>query len=243
MNVLLLSDIHSNFVALEAVIQDAEANFKIDDVWVLGDLVGYGPDPAECLALLDSIGAISVAGNHDLAVAGAISTERFNHLAAAAVTWTRSQLDQSFLDQLGVMHTKLVRHDITLVHGSPRDPVWEYVIDALDAGIALGKVRGRGVVVGHTHIPAIFEDRGDGVVRIRITYSEPYSLVGSKFVLNPGSVGQPRDNDPRASYAVLNLETTEITHNRVAYDIWRTIQKFQQTGLPEFLASRLVSGI
>ena len=125
MKVLLLSDIHSNLAALEAVVEDADAKFDIAETWVLGDLVGYGPHPAECLSLLSSMQAVAVAGNPDLAVAGVISAEVFNPVAAAAVSWTQSVLGNEHLDQLRELPARLERHGITLVHGSPRDPVWE----------------------------------------------------------------------------------------------------------------------
>ena len=243
MNVLLLSDIHSNLAALEAVVRDADANFEITETWVLGDLVGYGPDPAECLSLLSSIQAVMVAGNHDLAVIEKISTEDFNPMAAAAVSWTRSVLDDASLEHLRALPARLERHGITLVHGSPRDPAWEYVSDESVAAQALNDIDTIGLAVGHTHIPVIFQQRGDEFETTRPVRSRPHSVAGSKFLVNPGSVGQPRDRDPRASYAVLDLDAETVTHRRVEYDFELTARKIREAGLPTFLADRLQVGM
>ncbi len=243
MNVLLLSDIHSNLPALEAVLQNAEAHFEITETWVLGDLVGYGPHPAECLSLLSSIPAIAVAGNHDLAVAGVISTEVFNPLAAAAVSWTQSVLDDTYLDQLRALPTRLERHGITLVHGSPRDPIWEYIIDAGAANQALDDVETRGLAVGHTHVPVIFKRPANDAESDQSADPGWRSLRGSKYMVNPGSVGQPRDGNPKACYAVLDLDRDSIAHRRVEYDHELTARQIREAGLPTFLADRLRAGI
>ena len=242
MNVLLISDIHSNISALEAVVRDAKIKFEIDEVWALGDLVGYGPDPAACLDFLDSIDAVCVAGNHDHAVAGIITTEWFNPIAAAAVDWTAESLDSTHLDQLKALPEVIERHGITLVHGSPRAPMMEYVYSELVAQDAINDTDTAGVAVGHTHLAAIYEQR-EGLTRgILIDRSRPYSFAGVSFLVNPGSVGQPRDNDPRASYAVLDLDEETITHRRVDYDFELTAQRIRDAKLPEFLADRLASG-
>jgi predicted phosphodiesterase len=244
MQALLISDIHSNLVALESVIRDAESNFDIDEIWATGDLVGYGPKPAECLKLLDSIGTIAVAGNHDLAVAGTISAGDFNHFAAAAVLWTRNELDESYLEQLRSLPTLRDQHGVTLAHGSPRDPIWEYVASASIARIALVEVENLGVVVGHTHQPVIYR-LIDGISEnVELSRAQPVTLTGSPFLVNPGSVGQPRDMDPRASYAVLDLDADQITitHRRVEYDFEKTAAQIVVAGLPPILAERLKTG-
>ncbi|MCH8230800.1 MAG: metallophosphoesterase family protein [Chloroflexi bacterium] len=243
MKVLLLSDIHSNLAALEAVVEDADAKFDIAETWVLGDLVGYGPRPAETLSLLSSIGAVAVAGNHDLAVAGVISAEAFNPVAAAAVSWTQGVLSNEHLDQLRELPARLERHGITLVHGSPRDPVWEYVMNEGVAAQALDDVYTTGLAVGHTHVPVIFRQLSGEFEWIQSASSRPHSLAGSKFLVNPGSVGQPRDHDPRASYAVLDLDAETVTHRRVEYDHELTASKIREAGLPAFLADRLRVGV
>jgi predicted phosphodiesterase len=242
MKVLLLSDIHSNIVALEAVIQDANTNFDFEEIWVLGDLVGYGPNPVECLSLLDSINAIAVAGNHDLATLGVIPTSHFNPVAADAVHWTQGELSDSYLDQLRALPTKLERHGVTLVHGSPSSPAWEYVLEENAASRALNDVETRGVAVGHTHYQAIFE-QSDGVVsRVEVDRASTHAISGDKFLVNPGSVGQPRDANPDAGYAVLDLEQDTISHRRVAYDAELTASRIHATALPDILGNRLLTG-
>jgi len=243
MNVLLLSDIHSNLAALEVVVEDANANFEIGETWALGDLVGYGPQPAECLSLLKSIDVVAVAGNHDLAVVGAISTADFNDIAAAAVEWTQGVLDDVNLDHLRGLATTRERHGITLVHGSPRAPAWEYVVDEGVAAQALNDVETVGLAVGHTHYPVIYEQRGGEIGQVQPVPSQSRSVAGTKFLVNPGSVGQPRDRDPRASYAVLDLDEEIITHMRAEYDVELTAGKIRAAGLPTFLADRLLVGM
>jgi predicted phosphodiesterase len=239
MFVLLISDIHSNLAALGAVVQDAEADFDIDETWALGDLVGCGPDPAECLKHLRSKTAIGVAGNHDLAVAGVISTELFNPMASAATERTRTLRGEADIAWLGALPTQLKHHGITLVHGSPRNPIWEYV----DGEVVLSDLSSRGIAVGHTHSFAIFERSEGSTNRIRVEYSAWHSLAMVPFLVNPGSVGQPRDSNPTASYAILDLTHEAITHRRVDYDFERTIKLIQDSELPNFLADRLRSGI
>jgi predicted phosphodiesterase len=242
MRILLLSDIHSNQAALETVLADAKSNFDIDETWATGDLVGYGPNPAECLDLLNAVRAITVAGNHDLAVAGVITTEMFNSMAAAAVDWTREQLGDDYKEQLRTMPTVLQRHGITLAHGSPRDPVWEYIVGDKAAHQALIDAGGRGVVVGHTHMRILFQLQDGEARRLGITEGQVGSIAGAPFLANPGSVGQPRDQDPRASYAVLDLDAETIVHMRVEYDYEQTAMRILEAGLPAFLAQRLVTG-
>ena len=242
MNVLLISDIHSNFDALSAVVRDARSRFVFSETWVLGDLVGYGPDPNECLAMLAEMNSFAVAGNHDLAVTGKISTDRFNPLAEAAVRWTQDALDARSLEMLNDLPDRLERHNVALVHGSPRDPVWEYITEEIGAGEALEMVGTSGLVTGHTHFQAIFEQQSAMTERVSVTVDSSYVLGGSKFLVNPGSVGQPRDRDPRANYAVLDLEDSKITFCRVDYDFEATAHKIYVAGLPSFLADRLSQG-
>ena len=243
MNVLLLSDIHSNLPALEAVLEDANTIFDTGETWALGDLVGYGAEPAECLSLLTEIDAVAVAGNHDLAVAGTISTADFNHVAAAAVSWTKGVLDGGYVEHLRGLPVTLERHGITLVHGSPRAPAWEYVDREDVAASALNNVDTVGLAVGHTHFPVIYEQRGREIERVQPVTLQWHSVAGSKFLVNPGSVGQPRDRDPRASYAVIDLDAESITHMRVEYDVELAAGKIREAGLPTFLADRLRVGM
>ncbi|MDA1280526.1 MAG: metallophosphoesterase family protein, partial [Chloroflexi bacterium] len=218
------------------------SNFALDETWVLGDLVGYGPNPEECLSLLDSIGAIAVAGNHDLATIGDISTNMFNPVAAAAVEWTKNNLESRYLDQLKMLPTRLERHGFTLVHGSPSDRLWEYVLDERSAARALHAIDTRGLAVGHTHYQAVFELKDEKVYRVEVETSSFHELSGDRFLVNPGSVGQPRDANPRAGYAVLDLDQNAIWHRRVTYDAELTATRIQEVGLPVILGNRLLRG-
>ena len=222
MTVALLSDVHANLVALEAVLS---ALPPVDAIWVLGDTVGYGPDPADTLALLRERGALIVAGNHDRAVATGEGLELFNPLARAAAQRHRSWLTPADRDGLGALPLTLAVDGYTLCHGSPRDPLWEYVFDARTAAGAMAATAVARCCVGHTHVPARFVT-GDG-----------------KIMVNPGSVGQPRDGDPRASYALLDPATASVRFQRVGYDVGETQRRMRARGLPEPLAERLEVGV
>jgi len=242
MKALLLSDIHSNLEALESVVQDARLHFDIEEVWVTGDLVGYGPNPNECLSLLNSLGAIAVAGNHDLAVIGKISTDDFNPAAAAAAIWTQEAINDTSVEMLRALPVLREQHGVSLVHGSPSDPVWEYVNDAFRANNALDAVNTAGLVTGHTHKQTMFMQRSGNTKQIAVEVSETYSFTDSKYLVNAGSVGQPRDGDPRANYAVLDFDELTINFNRVKYGYEITSRKILKAGLPTFLADRLKQG-
>jgi predicted phosphodiesterase len=243
---LIVSDVHANLVALEAVLRDGEREGPIDAVWSLGDCVGYGPQPAECIARLKGFGAAMVAGNHERAATGAIGTEDFNPDAAAAAQWTKERLspdEKSFLDGLPEVANQ---NSFTLVHGTLRWPIWEYL---LDADAALGHLALQETpfgLVGHTHVPMlVVEDRMsfEGCQLFRLADGERVDLHETmRIVLNPGSVGQPRDGDPRASYAVYDSEANSITLHRVEYAINETQKLMVEAGLPRWLIERLSSG-
>lgn len=218
--VALLSDIHANLTALEAVLH---ALPRVDRIWVTGDTVGYGSDPADVLALLREKDALMVAGNHDRAVATGQGLEMFNGHAAAAVKAHRKWLSAEERDRLASLPLTLESDGFTLVHGSLRDPVWEYVMTQGQAAATLGLAKTAHCCNGHTHVPRVFR-------------------VGERIVVNPGSVGQPRDGDPRAAYAVLATDTAEVTFERVEYDVAATQRRIRARGLPEFLADRLAIG-
>ena len=222
MTVALLSDVHANLVALEAVLA---ALPPVEAIWIMGDTVGYGPDPADTLALLREHGAVIVAGNHDRAVATGRGLELFNPVARAAAVRHRSWLSAEDRDLLAALPLTLEPAEGYLIcHGSPRDPLWEYVFDARIAVAAMRATPQARCCVGHTHVPARFVT-GDG-----------------KAVINPGSVGQPRDGDPRAAYALLDLGTATVTFQRVAYDVAETQRRIRALDLPELLAERLAFG-
>jgi putative phosphoesterase len=218
--VALLSDIHANLVALEAVLAALPGTPAI---WVTGDTVGYGPDPSDVLALLRERGATMVAGNHDLAVATGQGTEMFNPYAAAAAKAHRAWLSAEERDHLASLPLTREAGPFTLVHGSLRDPVWEYVTTQRQAEATLQLARTPHVCKGHTHLPRIFQS-------------------GERMVVDPGSVGQPRDGDPRAAYALVDTDTGGVTLERVAYDVAETQRRIRARGLPGFLADRLAVG-
>lgn len=242
MRALIVSDVHSNLEALQSVVQDAESNGGFDEIWSLGDIVGYGPDPAACLDLIQSYKSKSVAGNHDLAAIGRLSVEAFNPHAAAANRWTATQLNEEHSEYLGSLPLKMELGEFTVVHGSPRDPVWEYVVSVGAAVASFMHFDTNWCLVGHSHIPMIWRPVESGAVFLEFPLDPPVSLGSDRLIINPGGVGQPRDGDPRASYAVYDSEVSSMAHRRVEYDIPVTQEKMRQNGLPEFLIDRLPLG-
>ena len=257
MRILIVSDIHANLVALEAVLRDAERGGAIDGVWSLGDCVGYGPRPGDCIARLRDLRAVMVAGNHEQAATGKISTEDFNPDAAAAAQWTKARLsedEKAFLDALDeVVRVKVQPQDetptdaeFTLVHGTLRWPIWEYMTSP---EVALGHLALQETqfgLVGHTHVPMlVIEDRNslEGCQLFRLADGERIDLEPNmRIVVNPGSVGQPRDGDRRASYALYDTESNAITLHRVEYEITETQKLMAEEGLPLWLIERLATG-
>ena len=242
MKALILSDIHSNLEALSAVIQAAG---RFDEIWSLGDLVGYGPDPAAVIDLLRDHSHRAVIGNHDLACVGKLPLRDFNPYAAAANLWTSQTLDAERKAYLAVQPgvLELDDHDFTLVHGSPRDPVWEYVVSAYEARAAFNYMETDRCLLGHTHVPIIFREVERGRVELaKPRYGAPYPLDAERLIINPGSVGQPRDYDPRAAFALYDSDAQTITHHRVQYDIPATQRKMADHNLPDFLIDRLSIG-
>ncbi len=233
--IALLSDIHANLVALEAVLA---ALGRVDRIWAMGDTVGYGPDPSDVLALLRERGALVVAGNHDLAVATGQGIDMFNPHAAAAVRTHRSWLSAEERDRLASLPLTAQDGDFTLCHGSLRDPVWEYVMSQGQAAATLKLAKTPHCCNGHTHVPVVFRLAG---AREEVTDGTTVRLDG-RMLVNPGSVGQPRDGDPRAAYAVLDTDDAAVTFRRASYDVGITQQRIRSRGLPGFLADRLAIG-
>jgi diadenosine tetraphosphatase ApaH/serine/threonine PP2A family protein phosphatase len=241
--VLLLADIHANLAAFEAAVAAAEAAGGFDAVWVLGDIVGYGPDPGACISLLRSLDHLAVAGNHDRAATGQIGTEEFNPLAAAAARWTAASLTPDEKAYLASLPATAVAGEFTLVHGSLRDPGWEYLLSAEAAAAQLARQATPYGLVGHSHLQLTFMERPDGLVDGQArSAGERASLVGRRAIANPGGVGQPRDGDPRAPYAILDTDAREIAFVRVEYDIPRTQARMREAGLPAPLIDRLARG-
>jgi diadenosine tetraphosphatase ApaH/serine/threonine PP2A family protein phosphatase len=244
MRYAILADIHGNLEAFEAVREDIEQRGGVDELWCLGDIVGYGPNPRECLELLRQKKHICLAGNHDGAAIGKIDTSDFNPDAAAACHWTAKQLTSEDVDYLGSLPLKLVRDNFTLVHGSPREPIWEYILSPQIARINFSYFETQFCLVAHSHITFIFDySNQNGVCQLRQLPEELYlSDERNRLIINCGGVGQPRDGDPRASYAIFDDEEGVIYHYRLPYDISATQKKMLQAGLPARLATRLSYG-
>lgn len=239
---LLLSDVHANLVALETVLREAPPGAP---VWVTGDTVGYGPDPADVLALLRERDAALVAGNHDLAVAGRIGVGDFNRDAADAALMHRSWLSAEDRDFLASLPLVSSRDSFSLVHGSLREPVWEYVLDREAARACLERASTEHCCNGHTHLPTAFFWR-EGIRRLDVREprdGETVELRGRRALVNAGSVGQPRDGDPRAAWALVDTERGTVTFRRTRYDVAETQRRMRARGMPAFLIDRLSHGI
>ncbi len=238
MRFAVLSDIHSNLSALEAVWDDLP---QIDELWVLGDIVGYGPQPNEVIAALQQMGARSVMGNHDGAAIGTVDPGDFNPDAAKAIAWTAGILDGNARTYLAALPEVRRERAMTAVHGSPRDPIWEYITSTSVATANLAAFDTAVCLFGHTHVPIVFQATDGQVTAATARPGDKVGLVGRSLV-NPGSVGQPRDGDPTASYLVLDSETATVEFRRVRYDIERTQRAMRTAGLPTRLAERLAYG-
>jgi diadenosine tetraphosphatase ApaH/serine/threonine PP2A family protein phosphatase len=240
MRIAVLSDIHSNLVALDAVLAHAGT---LDGVWHLGDVVGYGPDPDGVVARLASVGAVGVRGNHDAAALGGPEIEWFNPEARAAVEWTGRAISATTRAWLAALPERQVIGDITLVHGSPRDPLREYVASVEVAEENLAILDTTLGLHGHTHVPVAFTTDGDRILVDPAGDGHTWSGAGRPALVNPGSVGQPRDGDPRSSYLVLDPDAVTVTWHRVPYDIGAVQDAIRTAGLPGRLADRLAHGI
>ena len=242
MRVAVVSDIHSNLHALEAVLATIEAEAP-DELWCLGDLVGYGPRPNECCATIAERADVCLAGNHDLAVRGTIDLEEFHGEAGLAATWTREVLEPQWKELLDRLEPQGSAHGVSLYHGSARDPVWEYVLGD-EAALATLELAGSPLVlVGHSHVALQVVQSGDEVAGGVAPDGRELELAGVRALLNPGSVGQPRDGDPRAAYLLLDLDAQRASFRRVEYDVEQTQREMREAGLPEMLASRLQLGL
>jgi predicted phosphodiesterase len=240
MRVAVLSDIHSNLVALDAVLAHAGT---VDAVWHLGDVVGYGPDPDGVVARLIEVGAVGVRGNHDAAALGGREIDWFNPEARAAAEWTRDTIDETTRAWLSALPDRHAIGRQTLVHGSPRDPIREYVSTAGVALENLAVLETDFGLHGHTHVPVAFCLGPDG--QLRVVAPGPggqLELDGQRALINPGSVGQPRDGDPDSSYLILDPDAATVTWHRVAYDIPAVQAAIRAAGLPGRLADRLAYG-
>lgn len=242
MRYLIVADIHSNLEAFQSVIEDAEKRGGFDKVWSLGDVVGYGPDPGECVDLMREYDTIGVVGNHDLAAIGRLSIESFNIYGTAAARWTTTQLAEEQAAYLRGLSLRIELEDITVVHGSPRDPVWEYVLSPTAAKVSFLHFDTPTCFLGHSHIPFVCRASEDDIVFNKLPLNEAVALGNDRLIINPGSLGQPRDSDPRASYAIYASDEGAVYHHRAEYDIANTQKKMSERGLPTYLIDRLAHG-
>jgi predicted phosphodiesterase len=245
LRVAVLSDVHSNLPALEAVLAATE-RAAVDDVWCLGDVVGYGADPDACTALVRERCGLSLVGNHDLAVLGELDISSFSETAKAAVEWTRAEADAATFEFLGGLEPAMKHDEIALYHASPRDPVWEYVLSIEQAEAGFDAQEERIGLIGHTHV-ALFFNRPEGARRgyshgAQASDGAAVDLDDGAWLLNPGSVGQPRDGDARAAWLELDTDAWTARYHRVPYEIDRAAAAIRAAGLPEPLAARLQSG-
>lgn len=241
MTVLVISDIHANLSALEAVLADAG---NIEAVWCLGDIVGYGPDPNECIARVRGLpNLVCLTGNHDAAVTGQIDINAFNSEARESIEWQQQTISAEELAFLRSLHEKEVVGRMTMVHGSPRNPVWEYILDGRVARRNFDFFDTPYCIVGHTHVPFVFYlNDGTPIIQLKLLDSGERMALTPRALMNPGSVGQPRDHDPRASYALYDPVQEIWECRRVSYDIAAVQERIRNAGLPIRHALRLAEG-
>jgi predicted phosphodiesterase len=242
MRVLVISDIHANLTALETVLADAG---PVDETWCLGDVIGYGPDPNEVVERLRDIPNLSIIlGNHDVAVLGQMDYAVFNTEARKSLLWQKKSVTPSNLLYLeSLPQDIMVRKNVTMAHGSPRDPVWEYILNTLVARLNFEAFETSYCFVGHSHIQCMFQlDTTKDRVSLDIPQQDVALKLCPRAILNPGSVGQPRDRDPRSSYAIFDPDAETWEPRRVEYDIELVQKRIRAAGLPEKHALRLAEG-
>jgi predicted phosphodiesterase len=240
MRVAIISDVHANARALDAVLEEIDAE-RVDAMWCLGDTVGYGPRPNECCDAVKARADYCLVGNHDLVVLGRLSVSDFNDEAAAAATWTADVLTPESRTFLEGLEPSGEVGGVDLYHASARDPVWEYVLTEEAASATLELSPAPLVLVGHSHVALALAQNGDGVAGGMAPAGSRVELAG-RWLLNPGSVGQPRDGDPRAAWLLLDLDEMFAEFRRVPYSIEQTQTEMRERGLPGALAARLARG-
>jgi diadenosine tetraphosphatase ApaH/serine/threonine PP2A family protein phosphatase len=242
MRIALLSDVHGNLPAFEAVLADVD-DAEVEESWCLGDLVGYGAEPDGCVDLARERCDLCLAGNHDLVVTGEIDLGDFSSSAAAAAQWTRDNISAEALEFLSSLKPQADDRDIGLFHASPRDPVWEYVLSTWQADECMDLMKKRVGAVGHSHVALWFKRSGEGNVEgAPAEGGLEQDLTDGEWLLNPGAVGQPRDGDPRAAWLLLDTEGWSAEWRRVEYDIDRAAGAIEEAGLPGVLGQRLYTG-
>jgi predicted phosphodiesterase len=235
------SDVHANLEALKACVLDFRSE-KIDKLFFLGDAVGYGPNPDECVKLIDKISEVGLMGNHDYAALGLMETEYFNQYAAQSVGWTKDSLSQKSIEIMTDFELTHQVDDILMVHSSPKDPEnWHYILDMDDAEENFNYFQQKICLVGHTHRPYIVYKSGtENAVLSRQTGEVLQD--DCRYLVNIGSVGQPRDGDPRSCYMIFDTETSSLSLKRVQYNVRNTQNDMAKVGLPEYLIERLTTG-
>ncbi|HWA53870.1 MAG TPA: metallophosphoesterase family protein [Solirubrobacterales bacterium] len=244
MRIAVISDIHANLPALEAVLEATDAA-GVEERWCLGDVLGYGVEPDACTRLVRDRCAICLVGNHDLAVLGALDVASFSEAAAAAVEWTQANVEEETLAFLRELEPEGEREKTALFHASPRDPIWEYVLSGEQADAGMDASPRPVSLIGHSHVALFFNRPAGRREETRGAQASDGALLDlrdGEWLLNPGSVGQPRDGDPRAAWLELDTEESTARYHRVAYDIERAAAPIAQAGLPSRLAERLYTG-
>lgn len=243
MRILVISDIHANYSAFEAVLAHCEGEW--DFVWCLGDVVGYGPDPNECVDRLKALPQLSLAGNHDWAALNRLDVRTFNPDARRAVEWTQETLTAENTRWLEALPVTFVIGEYTLVHASPREPIWEYILEPSIAALNFPHFETPYCFVGHTHQPVIYtiaNDSGDAASALP-HYNEPHKLNGQRQIINPGSIGQPRDQNPDAAYGILDMTSGVFEHRRIPYNIKAVQRRMLDLNMPDRLITRLEHGL
>ena len=242
MRVAIVSDVHGNRHAFEAVL-DAIEESECEEMWCLGDLVGYGAEPDACVELARRHAAICLAGNHDLGVRGTIPLEEFSRGAALAATWTQTTITPETREYLDKLEPQLLDEQVGLYHASPRDPVWEYVLSPLQADLCLDVQTHRVCLIGHSHVALSFwRQPGAPATGQTRDSDEELELDDGEWLINPGSVGQPRDGDPRAAWLELDIDGRNAVYRRTDYDIQGAAAAIREARLPDSLAERLSYG-
>lgn len=243
MKIALISDIHANIEALEAVLADIKKK-KVDEILCLGDIVGYGANPNECIELVKKSCSLTLLGNHDAAAVGMLSTQHFNIHAKIAIEWTTENLIGPFRDYLKSLPLKQNKFSHTLVHATPYEPnMWYYITSLEEAAFNFQFFDTDFCFVGHTHIPIIIVLEQEKEVYVHQGETLDWGgLANVRFLINVGSVGQPRDRNPMSCYGIIDADSKEFTYQRVRYDVQRAQAKMRKIKMPEFLISRLEEG-
>jgi predicted phosphodiesterase len=242
LRIALISDVHGNLPAFRAVVDDI-ANAGVDQTWCLGDLVGYGAQPDECVALAQQACDVCLVGNHDLVVLKKLDVSTFSFNAALAAQWTQENIGSEALDFMGGLEPANTEQELGLFHASPRDPVWEYVLSTLQADACIDAMDARVGAIGHSHVALFFTRDDDGGVRgEQAPGGTEVDISSGRWLINPGGVGQPRDGDPRAAWLLLDSGSWTAEWRRVEYPIAEAAQAIERAGLPQQLADRLFRG-